>query len=140
MAKEIPPEALSRATSFDYMGSFASFPISLLLAGALADAVGVEEVHDLHIWTITSGRESLSGHVVTDHVADTRTLGVERGRCLGAGDRGGGGSGDHDDGGQHRGQAARENIHPVLLLSGDRPGGRKGAIVASKAGGGNARA
>jgi MFS family permease len=44
MAREIPPEALSRATSFDYMGSFASFPLSLLLAGAVADAAGVQEV------------------------------------------------------------------------------------------------
>jgi MFS family permease len=44
MAREIPPEALSRATSFDYMGSFASFPLSLVLAGALADAVGAQEV------------------------------------------------------------------------------------------------
>jgi predicted MFS family arabinose efflux permease len=44
MAREIPPEALSRATSFDYMGSFASFPLSLLLSGALAEAVGEQEV------------------------------------------------------------------------------------------------
>ena len=27
-------------------------------------AAGVEDVHDLHIWTITSGREALSAHVV----------------------------------------------------------------------------
>ena len=44
MAREIPPEALSRATSFDYMGSFASFPVSLLLSGAIAEAVGEQEV------------------------------------------------------------------------------------------------
>jgi cobalt-zinc-cadmium efflux system protein len=25
---------------------------------------GVEDVHDLHVWTITSGREALSAHVI----------------------------------------------------------------------------
>jgi cobalt-zinc-cadmium efflux system protein len=31
---------------------------------AILKAEGVEEVHDLHVWTITSGREALSAHVV----------------------------------------------------------------------------
>jgi cobalt-zinc-cadmium efflux system protein len=31
---------------------------------AMAEVEGVEDVHDLHIWTITSGMEALSGHVV----------------------------------------------------------------------------
>jgi cobalt-zinc-cadmium efflux system protein len=31
---------------------------------AIAGQPGVLEVHDLHVWTITSGMESLSGHVV----------------------------------------------------------------------------
>lgn len=31
---------------------------------AISDLPGVESVHDLHIWTITSGIESLSAHVV----------------------------------------------------------------------------
>jgi cobalt-zinc-cadmium efflux system protein len=31
---------------------------------AILRAEGVEEVHDLHVWTITSGREALSAHVV----------------------------------------------------------------------------
>jgi cobalt-zinc-cadmium efflux system protein len=35
---------------------------------AVEDAIlkteGVEEVHDLHVWTITSGREALSAHVI----------------------------------------------------------------------------
>jgi len=30
---------------------------------------GVEDVHDLHVWTITSGREALSAHVRHTHVA-----------------------------------------------------------------------
>jgi cobalt-zinc-cadmium efflux system protein len=33
---------------------------------AIAGQPGVVGVHDLHIWTITSGMESLSGHVVVD--------------------------------------------------------------------------
>jgi cobalt-zinc-cadmium efflux system protein len=32
---------------------------------AIATVPGIEDVHDLHIWTITSGMEALSGHVVT---------------------------------------------------------------------------
>jgi cobalt-zinc-cadmium efflux system protein len=32
--------------------------------GAMLSAPGIREVHDLHIWTITSGMESLSAHVV----------------------------------------------------------------------------
>lgn len=32
--------------------------------GAIQSTPGVSEVHDLHIWTITSGMESLSAHVV----------------------------------------------------------------------------
>src|SRR5690606_20079068 len=32
--------------------------------GALREVPGVLGVHDLHVWTITSGRVALSGHVV----------------------------------------------------------------------------
>jgi cobalt-zinc-cadmium efflux system protein len=35
-----------------------------LVRSAMASTAGVQEVHDLHIWTITSGMESLSAHVV----------------------------------------------------------------------------
>ncbi|MBD0326802.1 MAG: cation transporter [Pyrinomonadaceae bacterium] len=31
---------------------------------AILETSGVEDVHDLHIWTITSGREALSAHVI----------------------------------------------------------------------------
>ena len=31
---------------------------------AILETAGVEDVHDLHIWTITSGREALSAHVI----------------------------------------------------------------------------
>ncbi|MEW5929835.1 MAG: cation diffusion facilitator family transporter [Gemmatimonadota bacterium] len=31
---------------------------------AMVQVDGVEEVHDLHVWTITSGMEAMSGHVV----------------------------------------------------------------------------
>ena len=31
---------------------------------ALAEVPGVVGVHDLHVWTITSGREALSAHLV----------------------------------------------------------------------------
>ena len=31
---------------------------------AMAEVEGVQEVHDLHVWTITSGMDAMSGHVV----------------------------------------------------------------------------
>lgn len=37
---------------------------------ALVAVEGVEDVHDLHVWTITSGMESLSAHVVTHDARD----------------------------------------------------------------------
>lgn len=35
---------------------------------------GVEDVHDLHVWTITSGMDSASGHVVLSPGADNDTV------------------------------------------------------------------
>jgi cobalt-zinc-cadmium efflux system protein len=37
---------------------------------------GVCDVHDLHVWTITSGMEAMSGHVVLDHDEDVHTRGA----------------------------------------------------------------
>ena len=37
---------------------------------ALAEAEGVKQVHDLHIWTITSGFPALSAHIVAEPGAD----------------------------------------------------------------------
>jgi cobalt-zinc-cadmium efflux system protein len=46
---------------------------------AMADVPGVLEIHDLHVWTITSGMESLSAHVVVeDHRFDCTVLGEIR--------------------------------------------------------------
>jgi cobalt-zinc-cadmium efflux system protein len=46
---------------------------------AMVDVSGVLEVHDLHVWTITSGMESLSAHVVVeDHRFDCAVLGEIR--------------------------------------------------------------
>jgi cobalt-zinc-cadmium efflux system protein len=41
---------------------------------ALRELPGVDGVHDLHVWTITSGRESLSGHLVIDGSTDAREI------------------------------------------------------------------
>src|SRR5205085_3515989 len=35
--------------------------------GVILETEGVEDVHDLHVWTITSGREALSAHVRHAH-------------------------------------------------------------------------
>lgn len=41
---------------------------------AIAELPGVQAVHDLHVWTITSGMVSLSGHVVAKDGSDTGSL------------------------------------------------------------------
>ena len=41
---------------------------------AMAAVAGVREVHDLHIWTITSGFPALSAHVLCDGGADCHAL------------------------------------------------------------------
>jgi cobalt-zinc-cadmium efflux system protein len=44
------------------------------LESAMAGLTGVTAVHDLHVWTITSGMVSLSAHVVADGRRDAREL------------------------------------------------------------------
>jgi cobalt-zinc-cadmium efflux system protein len=41
---------------------------------SLAAVPGVRDVHDLHVWTITSGMESLSVHVVVDPEVDQHAM------------------------------------------------------------------
>jgi cobalt-zinc-cadmium efflux system protein len=36
------------------------------IEAALASSPSVRRVHDLHVWTLTSGREAMSAHVVVD--------------------------------------------------------------------------
>lgn len=67
---------------------------------AMAQISGVEDVHDLHVWSISEGRECLSGHVVVEQTQDQQailhkmrhlladrfgvehvTLQIEHGRC-----------------------------------------------------------
>jgi cobalt-zinc-cadmium efflux system protein len=40
------------------------------VGNAMAGVVGVREVHDLHIWTVTSDFPALAAHVVADHDED----------------------------------------------------------------------
>jgi cobalt-zinc-cadmium efflux system protein len=37
---------------------------------AMQGVRGVEEVHDLHLWTITTGMEAMSGHILVERLAD----------------------------------------------------------------------
>ncbi|NIK79647.1 cobalt-zinc-cadmium efflux system protein [Paenibacillus castaneae] len=41
---------------------------------ALLHIQGVKEVHDLHVWTITSGLHSLSSHLIVEDEADCQTI------------------------------------------------------------------
>jgi cobalt-zinc-cadmium efflux system protein len=44
---------------------------------AMTMVPGVRAVHDLHVWTLTSGKDAMSGHVVVDDLAaGHRTLGA----------------------------------------------------------------
>ena len=41
---------------------------------AITRVSGVRRVHDLHVWTLTSGREAMSAHVVVDDVRESDRL------------------------------------------------------------------
>src|SRR6267378_178810 len=41
---------------------------------AMISVPGVRRVHDLHVWTLTSGREAMSAHAVVDDVRDSERL------------------------------------------------------------------
>jgi cobalt-zinc-cadmium efflux system protein len=41
---------------------------------AMHHVPGVQRVHDLHVWTLTSGREAMSAHVVVDDVRESDRL------------------------------------------------------------------
>ena len=41
---------------------------------AITRVPGVRRVHDLHVWTLTSGREAMSAHVVVDDVRESERL------------------------------------------------------------------
>jgi cobalt-zinc-cadmium efflux system protein len=49
-----------------------------LVLGDIEEAMirvpGVRRVHDLHVWTLTSGREAMSAHVVVDDVGQSERL------------------------------------------------------------------
>jgi len=49
------------------------------IATTISDVEGVKGVHDLHVWTITSGLYALSGHVTvdTDSISKSSTIVVE---------------------------------------------------------------
>jgi cobalt-zinc-cadmium efflux system protein len=53
-----------------------------LVRSHILEAPGVAEVHDLHAWTITSGMNVLSAHVVLDGSADPPAVLDELCRCL----------------------------------------------------------
>lgn len=41
---------------------------------AILETQGVDDVHDLHLWTITSGREALSAHIIHAHATSPPEL------------------------------------------------------------------
>ena len=56
---------LFRSTALDVMLESAPAHVDLdAIEHAMMEVVGVTAVHDLHVWTITSGFVAMSGHVV----------------------------------------------------------------------------
>jgi cobalt-zinc-cadmium efflux system protein len=53
-----------------------------LLRRHVLECVGVRDVHDLHVWTITSGVNVLSAHVVVDRSADPSSVLDDLETCL----------------------------------------------------------
>jgi cobalt-zinc-cadmium efflux system protein len=49
---------------------------------AMDAVIGVEGVHDLHIWTVTSGLTALSAHVETNDIANWETCMISLSRML----------------------------------------------------------
>ena len=54
----------------------------VLLEGAIKEIPGVVSVHDLHVWTITSGLDSLSCHVVIADMARARETLLAANDCM----------------------------------------------------------
>ncbi|HXG05665.1 MAG TPA: cation diffusion facilitator family transporter [Candidatus Binatia bacterium] len=52
------------------------------IEAAMLAVPGVRRVHDLHVWTLTSGREAMSAHVVVDDPAESERLLDELHRVL----------------------------------------------------------
>jgi cobalt-zinc-cadmium efflux system protein len=52
------------------------------LAGDLGSIEGVVDVHDLHVWTLTSEMDAASAHLVTSVGADTHAVLDEARQCL----------------------------------------------------------
>jgi cobalt-zinc-cadmium efflux system protein len=44
------------------------------IAAAMTGVAGVRRIHDLHVWTLTSGREAMSAHVVVEDVQQSERL------------------------------------------------------------------
>jgi cobalt-zinc-cadmium efflux system protein len=44
------------------------------IEAAMCAVPGVRRLHDLHVWTLTSGREAMSAHVVVDDVRESERL------------------------------------------------------------------
>ena len=44
------------------------------IEAAITEVSGVRRVHDLHVWTLTSGREAMSAHVVVQDVRESERL------------------------------------------------------------------
>lgn len=52
------------------------------IEAAMRSVVGVRRVHELHVWTLTSGRDAMSAHVVVDDMGESDRLLEELHRVL----------------------------------------------------------
>ncbi|MGH7334025.1 MAG: cation diffusion facilitator family transporter [Candidatus Rokuibacteriota bacterium] len=52
------------------------------IEAAMRSVIGVRRVHELHVWTLTSGRDAMSAHVVVDDMGESNRLLDELHRVL----------------------------------------------------------
>jgi cobalt-zinc-cadmium efflux system protein len=52
------------------------------IEAAMRSVVGVRRVHELHVWTLTSGRDAMSAHVVVEDLSESERLLEELHRVL----------------------------------------------------------
>src|SRR5438876_883638 len=70
-----PPEVLGGPMlAVGIVGLAANLGCAWLLHADAATSLNVRGVHDLHVWTLTSGREAMSAHVVVTDVAESDRL------------------------------------------------------------------
>jgi hypothetical protein len=66
-------QLISQSVNVLLEGSPARIDVPALMR-AMRDVPGVRAVHDVHVWTITSGMDAMSGHVAVEELGDGQAV------------------------------------------------------------------